>query len=57
VIAPIMMSLNPMGWPCFSSSAYMRPAFWADVSSILRMINLLSSVLVEARFFSCFLDL
>ena len=54
---PIMMSLNPMGWPCFSSSVYMHPAFWADVSSIFRMISLLSSVLVEARFFSCFLDL
>jgi len=52
-----MMSLNPMGLPCFSSSVYMRPAFWADVSSIFRIINLLSSVLVEARFFSCFLDL
>lgn len=52
-----MMSLNPMGWPCFSSSVYMRPAFWAEVSSIFRMISLLSIVLVEARFFSCFLGL
>jgi len=49
-----MVSLNLMGWPCFSSSVYMRPAFWADVSSIFRMVSLLSSVLVEARFFSCF---
>ena len=52
-----MTSLSPMGCPFVSSSVCMRPAFWADGSSMFRMFSLLRSVFVEARFFSRLSDL